>query len=54
MPPSSSRANNAIPLDRSYYRINGTVANLPQFASTFFCKAIDRIVCPAAQPCKIW
>ena len=37
-----------------YYRINGTIANLPEFASAFFCKANDPMVRPAAQRCKIW
>ena len=33
-----------------YYRINGTVSNLPEFASAFFCKMTDPMVRPAAQP----
>ncbi|HEV3088330.1 MAG TPA: M13 family metallopeptidase [Candidatus Elarobacter sp.] len=40
------------PMD--YYRINGTVANLPEFATAFFCKMNDPMVRPAAQRCKIW
>ena len=42
------------PHPNDYYRINGTVANLPEFASAFFCKANDPMVRPAAQRCKIW
>lgn len=37
-----------------YYRIDGIVANLPEFAQAFFCKATDPMVRPAANRCKIW
>ncbi|MDQ6942733.1 MAG: hypothetical protein M3169_09500 [Candidatus Eremiobacteraeota bacterium] len=36
------------------YRINGTVANLPEFATAFFCKLNEPMVRPAANRCKIW
>ena len=42
------------PHPNDYYRIDGTVANLPEFASAFFCKANDPMVRPAEQRCKIW
>jgi putative endopeptidase len=42
------------PHPNDYYRINGTVSNLPEFASAFFCKTADAMVRPAAQRCKIW
>lgn len=34
------------------YRVNGVVANLPQFAQAFACKAGQPMVNP--QPCKVW
>ena len=42
------------PHPNDYYRINGTVANLPEFAQAFFCKMNDPMVRPPAQRCKIW
>jgi putative endopeptidase len=42
------------PHPNDYYRIDGTVANLPEFAQAFFCKANDPMVRPAANRCKIW
>jgi len=42
------------PHPNDMYRINGTVANLPEFASAFFCKMNDPMVRPAASRCKIW
>ncbi len=42
------------PHPNDYYRINGTVANLPEFATAFFCKMNDPMVRPAANRCKIW
>ena len=42
------------PHPNEIYRINGTVANLPEFATAFFCKMNDPMVRPAANRCKIW
>ncbi|HEY0380718.1 MAG TPA: M13 family metallopeptidase [Candidatus Elarobacter sp.] len=42
------------PHPNDMYRINGTVANLPEFAQAFFCKMNDPMVRPAASRCKIW
>jgi putative endopeptidase len=42
------------PHPNDYYRINGTVANLPEFAQAFFCKMNEPMVRPAANRCKIW
>lgn len=42
------------PHPNDYYRINGTVSNLPEFATAFFCKMNDPMVRPAASRCKIW
>jgi putative endopeptidase len=42
------------PHPNDMYRINGTVANLPEFATAFFCKMNDPMVRPAANRCKIW
>jgi putative endopeptidase len=42
------------PHPNDYYRIDGTVSNLPEFAQAFFCKANDPMVRPEASRCKIW
>ncbi|HEY0393450.1 MAG TPA: M13 family metallopeptidase [Candidatus Elarobacter sp.] len=42
------------PHANDYFRINGTVSNLPEFASAFFCTMNDPMVRPAATRCKIW
>jgi endothelin-converting enzyme/putative endopeptidase len=36
------------------YRINGPVANMPEFAQAFGCKPGARLVRPAEQVCKVW
>ena len=42
------------PHPNDYYRINGTLSNLPEFAQAFFCTMNDPMVRPAASRCKIW
>jgi putative endopeptidase len=42
------------PHPNDYYRIDGTVSNLPEFAQAFFCTMNDPMVRPAANRCKIW
>ncbi len=34
------------------YRVNGVVANMPEFAAAFSCKAGQKMVRP--QPCRVW
>jgi endothelin-converting enzyme/putative endopeptidase len=36
------------------YRINGSVANMPEFGEAFACKAGAALVKPAAEICRIW
>ncbi len=36
------------------YRINGVVANMPEFARAFHCKAGQALVKPPGKVCKIW
>lgn len=36
------------------YRINGVVANMPEFAKAFGCKAAQPMVNPPAKVCKVW
>ena len=36
------------------FRVNGTVANMPEFARAFRCKEDDAMVRPANNRCKIW
>ena len=36
------------------FRVNVTLANLPQFASAFFCKLNEAMVKPPADRCEIW
>ena len=40
------------PLPR--FRVNGVVANLPEFAQAFHCKKSDPLVRPEGERCKIW
>ena len=36
------------------YRVDGTLADLPEFAAAFGCKAGDPMVRPAAERCAVW
>ena len=36
------------------FRVNATLANLPQFASAFFCQLNEAMVKPPADRCEIW
>jgi len=36
------------------WRINGVVANMPEFEKAFACKPGSRLVKPAGQHCKVW
>jgi putative endopeptidase len=36
------------------YRVNGPLANLPEFAEAFGCKEGDPMVRPAAERCEVW
>ena len=47
----SARTN---PHSPAVYRINGVVANMPEFARAFACKAGDPMVKPRKKVCKVW
>lgn len=36
------------------YRVNGTVSNMPEFATAFGCKAGDLMVAPPSARCRLW
>ena len=36
------------------YRVNATVANMPEFHAAFNCQAADPMVRPASQQCRLW
>jgi putative endopeptidase len=42
------------PHSPAQYRINGVVANMPEFAQAFSCKASQPMVNPPAKVCKVW
>ncbi|HTW37721.1 MAG TPA: M13 family metallopeptidase [Steroidobacteraceae bacterium] len=53
--PETLRANAIVdPHSPARYRINGVVANMPQFARAFHCKAGAPLVKPPGKVCKIW
>jgi putative endopeptidase len=53
--PERLRANAIVdPHSPARYRINGVVANMPQFARVFHCKAGAPLVKPTDKVCKIW
>ncbi len=53
--PERLRANAIVdPHSPARYRINGVVANMPQFARAFHCKAGAPLVKPPGEVCKIW
>ncbi len=53
--PERLRANAIVdPHSPARYRINGVVANMPQFARAFHCKAKAALVKPPGTVCKIW
>jgi putative endopeptidase len=53
--PERLRANAIVdPHSPARYRINGVVANMPQFARAFHCKASAPLVKPPGKVCKIW
>jgi len=53
--PERLRANALIdPHSPPRYRINGVVANMPQFARAFHCKVGQPLVKPPEKVCKIW
>ena len=47
----SARTN---PHSPAVYRINGVMANMPEFARAFACKAGDPMVKPRKKVCKVW
>ncbi len=53
--PERLRANALVdPHSPPRYRINGVVANMPEFARAFHCKAGQALVKPPQKVCKIW
>jgi len=53
--PERLRANALVdPHSPPRYRINGVVANMPQFARAFHCKAGQALVKPPGKICRIW